>query len=198
MTGSKSQWGQCSDDLADVFLALMLSSGRQPRFCGSSGRRTTAFRNGTSSSAATPPWGLYASDAHLFYRAIFSVFHLHVLLDHPLAPTNLGARFEIFSALEAGRFFSAVDGAAAARGFRAERDGATLRVRTPFDFAHETIFFKNGREVRRADGPAAELTLESPGPTGSRFISGTDAFNPAVRGSFPTRSKSGNDRARYS
>ncbi len=110
-----------------------------------------------------PTLGLFAADAHLFYRAIFSVFHLHVWLDHPLAPTNLGARFEIFSALEAGRFFSAVDGAAAARGFRAERNGATLRVRTPFDFAHETVFIRDGRVVRRTGGPSAELALDAPG-----------------------------------
>jgi len=110
-----------------------------------------------------PTLGFFSADAHLFYQAIFSVFRLHVLLDRPLSGSNEAAREEIFSALEEGRFFSAVDGAAEARGFRAERDGALLRVSTPFDFAHETVFFKDGREVRRADGPAAELVLESPG-----------------------------------
>lgn len=110
-----------------------------------------------------PTLGFFSADAHLFYRAIFSVFHVHVLLDRSLSGSNEAAREEIFSAIEEGRFFSAVDGAAGARGFRAELDGEKLRVSTPFDFAHETIFFKDGREVRRTDGPSAELALESPG-----------------------------------
>ena len=110
-----------------------------------------------------PALGLFSSDAHVFYRAVFSVFHLHVLLDRPLPADFEAARSLIFSAISAGRFFSAVDGAASARGFRADLDGSTLRVATPYDFAHETVLIRDGKAVARAGGPGAEFSLDSPG-----------------------------------
>lgn len=110
-----------------------------------------------------PVLGFFSSDAHAFYRAVFSVFHLHVLLDQPLPADFEAARSLIFAAIASGRFFSAVDGAAAARGFRADLDGSILRVSTPFDFAHETVLIRDGGIIARAGGPRAEFALESPG-----------------------------------
>ncbi len=110
-----------------------------------------------------PTLGFYSADAHIFYSSILGLFRVHVLLDGPLSASNMAARQEIFLALEKGRFFCAIDGAAAARGFRAERSGSLLRVRTPFDFAHETVFLRNGRVIRQTDGPSAEIALDSPG-----------------------------------
>jgi hypothetical protein len=110
-----------------------------------------------------PTLGFFSADAHIFYRAIFSVFHLHVLLDGPLAEDFETARSEIFSALGQGRFFSAVDGAACARGFRVRVDGAILRVSTPFSFAHETIVVRDGRVVRRSTATEDAFDLDAPG-----------------------------------
>lgn len=110
-----------------------------------------------------PVLGFFSADAHAFYRAILSVFHLHVLLDRPLPADFEAARSAIFSAIASGRFFSAVDGAAAARGFRAEPAGTTLRVTTPYGFAHETILIRDGREIATAGGPAADFALDAPG-----------------------------------
>ena len=110
-----------------------------------------------------PVLGFYSADAHAFYRAVFSVFHLHVLLDWPLPADFESAREAIFDALASGRFFSAVDGAASARGFRAVLDGSSLRVSTPFDFAHEILLVREGKVVARSGGPGAELALDSPG-----------------------------------
>jgi len=107
--------------------------------------------------------GFFSSDAHAFYRAIFSLFHLHVLLDRPLPADFESARAEILSALAGGRFFSAVDGAAAARGFRFFLDGKTLRLAAPFRFAHETVILRDGREVFRTSANEAELPLDRPG-----------------------------------
>jgi hypothetical protein len=105
----------------------------------------------------------YAADAHFAYKAVFALFHIHVWLDRPLPKPFEEARAAIFTALENGRFFSAVDGAASARGFRADLDGMTLRVLTPFDFGHEIILIKDGRPVRRESGLRADFALDGPG-----------------------------------
>jgi hypothetical protein len=107
-------------------------------------------------------YAYFSADAHFLYRAVFPVFHLHVLLEKPLSREFEPARRQVFSGLRCGRFFNAVDAAAKADGFNfwAENDGkiypmgteldrpagpVKLRIRTPFPFAHETRLVCNGQ-----------------------------------------------------
>ncbi|MDP2914720.1 MAG: PHP domain-containing protein [Candidatus Aminicenantes bacterium] len=99
--------------------------------------------------ARGPANGYFSADAHLLYSAIFPVFHLHVLLDRPPDADFAAARRQIFDALKSGRFYSAVDGAAAARGFRTSLEGGSLRVSAPFSFAHETVIIHDGKAILR-------------------------------------------------
>lgn len=127
-------------------------------------------------SAAHPTFGYFAVDAHFAYGPLFSLFHLHVLLDAPPETGFEAARGRIFGALKAGRFYNAVEAAAAARGFRFQAEtaetvlpmGSTAGpgsgpirfvVRTPFAFAHETRLLRDGAEVARSIGP--ELVFQA-------------------------------------
>ena len=110
-----------------------------------------------------PANGYYSADAHLLYRAVFPVFHLHVFLEQPLAAEFTAASRQIFAALASGRFFSAVDGAAAARGFRISLDGGSLRVSAPFSFAHEIVIVRDGRVIQRTRENELVLPLPAPG-----------------------------------
>jgi hypothetical protein len=129
-------------------------------------------------AATHPTYAYFAIDAHFAYGALFTLFHLHVLLDAPPASAFEAARSQIFAALKAGRFYNAVEAAAAARGFRfqAETEGAVLPmgsaappaagpvrfvVRTPFAFAHETRLLRDGAEIARSAGP--ELVFQTAG-----------------------------------
>jgi len=109
-----------------------------------------------------PMLGFYSADAHFLYRAIFPVLNLHILLDAPPAADFAAARAQIFAALRRGSFYSAIDGAAEARGFRFRRDGPVLRVSAPFSFAHETVIIHDGRVIHRS--PETELALPLAGP----------------------------------
>ncbi len=113
--------------------------------------------------ARGPANGYFSSDAHLFYSAIFPVFHLHVLLERPLDPDFAAARRRIFEALKGGCFYSAVDGAAAARGFRIRLEAGSLRVSAPFSFAHETVIIHDGKVIRRTRENELTLPLTAPG-----------------------------------
>ncbi len=130
-------------------------------------------------AAAHPTFAYFAADAHFAYGALFTLFHLHVLLDSPPASDFEGARGQIFAALKAGRFYNAVEAAASARGFRFQAEaedvllpmGSTAPpgagpvrfvVRTPFAFAHETYLLRNGIEIARSAGP--ELVFRTAGP----------------------------------
>jgi hypothetical protein len=125
--------------------------------------------------------GFFSADAHIFYGAIFPVFHLHIVLDRPLEADDDAARRQVFDALRAGRFFSAVDGAAAARGFRFElRDGA-LHVAAPFSFAHETIIIRDGLMIHKTRD--TDITLAPPGPGVYRvevYLRERSPLNPAA------------------
>ena len=63
-------------------------------------------------------FGYYSVDAHLFYNALFSSLHLHVLLSKPLAKEFSTAASQVLASLRRGHFYNAVDGAAQAKGFR--------------------------------------------------------------------------------
>lgn len=110
-----------------------------------------------------PMLGFYSVDAHFLYAAVFTLFHLHVLLDAPPDPDFQAARRQIFAALREGRFYSAVDGAASARGFRVRREGPAIRVSAPFSFAHETVIIHDGRVMHRTRDNEFAVPLDGPG-----------------------------------
>lgn len=132
--------------------------------------------------AERPVRGYFASDAHFAYRALLRLFHTHALLDAPEAEDFAAARRQIFEALGSGRFYSAIEAAAEADGFRywAEQSGritpmggvidrldpagaaVRLTVRTPFAFAHEARLLRNGAPV--ASGTGSELVYEADAP----------------------------------
>lgn len=73
--------------------------------------------------------GYFSADAHLYYRGIFALLRLHVLVDGPGESGRADPGAEeavIWDALHHGRFYNAVEAVADARGFRfdAEAGGA--------------------------------------------------------------------------
>jgi hypothetical protein len=137
-------------------------------------RPENSLRKWDSLAARQTVHGYFAADAHMFYSAVFGCLSLHVLLREPLKPGFEEARSQVFGALRRGEFYNAVDGAAAAGGFRywAEAggearpmggaivwDGASLvklNIRAPFPFAVETRLVRDGEVIERAGG--GELT----------------------------------------
>jgi hypothetical protein len=81
--------------------------------------------------ASTAIAGYFSADAHLYYRGIFALLHLHVLVDGPAggegergeAPGAEEAR--IWDALHHGHFYNAVEAVADARGFRFEAEAGS-------------------------------------------------------------------------
>jgi hypothetical protein len=113
--------------------------------------------------AEGPRLGFYSVDAHWMYETAFSLFQIRVLLDRPPDEDFATARGQVFEALRAGRFFSAIDAAADPAGFRFWLDGGTLRLRTPFSFAHEARIIQDGRVVATTTERAFALPAAAPG-----------------------------------
>ncbi len=137
--------------------------------------------------AERPVHGYFASDAHFAYRGLLRLFHTHVLLDASAAENFAAARRQVFGALREGRFYSAVEAAAEADGFRywAAHSGritlmggtidpgtdeggpaggpVRLTVRTPFAFAHEARLLRNGAAVASGTGPELVYETDVPG-----------------------------------
>ena len=65
-----------------------------------------------------PIFGYYSADAHLLYRMLFSSLHLHIPLGKPLSKEFKAAKRQVLNALRRGNFYSAVEAAARAKGFR--------------------------------------------------------------------------------
>lgn len=110
-----------------------------------------------------PLSGYFSADAHFLYGAIFPIFHLHVLLEKPLPAEFQEARQQVFDALLCGNFFSAIEAAAEARGFRFWLQGDTLRASTPYSFAHETVIIQDGKVIFRTRENSLALPLREPG-----------------------------------
>jgi hypothetical protein len=133
-------------------------------------------------AATSAVYGYFSADAHLYYRAIFSLLHLHVLLDKPLADGFEAAAGQVYVALRKGQFFNAIEAAAGARGFRFKASaagGAAFRMgdtipageaagtvrfeaRAPFSFATEIHLVRDGRTI--ASTRDGVLTVEAQGP----------------------------------
>jgi hypothetical protein len=136
-------------------------------------------------AATSAVYGYFSADAHLYYRAIFSLLHLHVLLDEPLADGFDAAAGQVYAALRKGRFFNAIEAAAGARGFRFKASaagGAAFRMgdtipagawtgaaepvrfeaRAPFSFVTEIHIVHDGRTIASTRDDV--LTAEAQGP----------------------------------
>ena len=110
-----------------------------------------------------PLSGYFSADAHFLYSAIFPVFHLHILLEKPLAAEFQDARHQVLEALRRGNFFSAIEAAAEARGFHFWLQGDALRASTPYSFAHETLIIQDGKVIFRTRENDLALPLREPG-----------------------------------
>lgn len=125
--------------------------------------------------------GYFSADAHLFYGALLSGFHLHALLRRPLAEDFEKARAQVFRSLRRGQFYNAIEAAGSARGFRfwAERRLARvpmgsvvpfrpksplrLRARAPFPRATEIRLIHNGKTVLKSNQKRITFLAEESG-----------------------------------
>lgn len=128
-------------------------------------------------------YGYFSADAHLLYGVLLAGFHLHVLLDEPLARDFEEARQQVFEALRRGRFYNAIDAAGEADGFRfaAEVEASGLRfpmgAHVPADFLPglrlearlpsrpgiEMRLIHNARVFRHATDPVISALVDEPG-----------------------------------
>ncbi len=124
-------------------------------------------------------YGFYSIDAHLLYRPLLRLFHLHLRLRQPLSTSFEEAREQILRALRKGRFYNAIDAAAEARGFRfwGETDekkipmGAKtklrsplwLQVKAPFPFDKEIHLIHNGVRILSSQKEKLRQEVTEPG-----------------------------------
>ncbi len=124
-------------------------------------------------------FGYFSTDAHFMYGRAFDLFHIHILLEKPLSGEFETARRQVFEALRSGRFFNAVEAAAAAGGFSfwaelgdqmfpmgsafdyaiGPAGPVKLRIRAPFSFDHDIRLVGNGQILARSE--EKELVFEA-------------------------------------
>jgi hypothetical protein len=123
--------------------------------------------------------GYYSTDAHLLYKPLLSFLRLHLLLDKPLSSEFEAAKKQVFNALKQGQFYSAVDAAAQAGGFRFWmsdgeskiimggsgnlEDRTTLLVNLPQAISKETHLIFNGQSILQSSDDTIEFRVEKPG-----------------------------------
>jgi hypothetical protein len=124
-------------------------------------------------------YGYYSADAHFLYRPLFSLLHLHVLLESPLAQDYETAKAQLVAALKEGRFYNAVEAAACARGFRfwakvgdenipmgkeiSFKSPITLFIKVPTSFSKEILLLRNGKEIFRSEKRRSSFVAEQTG-----------------------------------
>jgi len=122
--------------------------------------------------------GYFSTDAHLFYRPLFSLLRLHVLLKKSLSSDFQIAKIQVMDALREGSFYNAIDVAAQARGFRFWASNGektilmgqtstfdpsiTLHIKAQYPFATEIHLIHDGRTVLRS--PESSITFEARRP----------------------------------
>lgn len=111
-------------------------------------------------------YGYFSTDAHLLYRPLFSLLHLHLLLEHPLSADFETAKREVYEALRRGKFYNAIDAASKAKGFKFWATNGnkitpmgetlffnspvTLEIEAPFPFAKEVHLLLDGKTILRS------------------------------------------------
>lgn len=126
-----------------------------------------------------PIYGYFSADAHLLYRSLFSLFHLHLSLQKPLAADFEKARRQVYNALREGRFYNSIDAAARAKGFRfwgekgerkvlmgaasKIRSPLTLHIQAPFPFAKEIHLVRDGKTILRSQRDRTLHIVRLPG-----------------------------------
>ena len=124
-------------------------------------------------------YGYFAADAHFFYRPLFRLLKLHLLLERPLSADFETAKNQVYGALRKGRFYNAVDAAAHAKGFMfwGEKRGKkvqmgnsafldspiTLHINTPFPYAKEVHLIHNGEHILRSADKDISYSATQPG-----------------------------------
>lgn len=124
-------------------------------------------------------YGYFSVDAHLLYKPLFSLLHLHLLLEKPLPSDFETAKKKVYNTLRKGRFYNAIDAVAETRGFRfwAKKEEktipmgktlildspVTLLVRAPFSFAKEIHLIHNGKTILRSHKRRMIFQAEHPG-----------------------------------
>lgn len=110
-----------------------------------------------------PVYAYYATDAHLFYKPLFSLLRIHVPLEENLSSSFEKAKNQIFRALRNGCFYNSIDAAAPADGFRFWAEAGKKRIhmgeshlfnksislfiKTPDSSACRTVLIHNGNPV---------------------------------------------------
>jgi hypothetical protein len=125
-----------------------------------------------------PLHGYFSTDAHVFYRPLFSLLQLHLLLQNPLSADFKTAKRQVYECLQKGNFYNAIDAAAQATGFgfwaeKDERRGSmgdtipsfpvTLKVKAPYPFAEEIYIIHNGQKVYHSAQKEISFEASDPG-----------------------------------
>lgn len=124
-------------------------------------------------------YGYFSTDAHLLYKPLMFFLRLHLLLEQPLSPEFKEAKKQVFNSLRQGQFYSAIDAAARAEGFRfwcttAEstipmggsgilKDPATLHVHLPVSISKESHLIFNGQSILQSTDDRIEFLVKEPG-----------------------------------
>ncbi len=111
-------------------------------------------------------YGYYSTDAHLLYKPLMSFLRLHLLLDKPLSAEFEAAKKQVFDSLKQGNFYSAVDGAARAEGFRfweTTGESTTLHIQLPLSIEKETHLMFNGQSILQSRDDTIEFPVEKSG-----------------------------------
>jgi len=124
-------------------------------------------------------YGYFSTDAHLLYKPLMFFLRLHLLLEHPLSSEFKAAKNQVFDSLKQGMFYSAIDAAAQANGFRFWATSgentismggrgkldfpSTLHVQLPLSISKETHIIFNGLSILQSPDDTIEFQVNKPG-----------------------------------
>lgn len=124
-------------------------------------------------------YSYFSTDAHLFYRPLFNLFHLHLQLESPLSKDFETAKKQVFHALKQGLFYNSIHEAADASGFKfwgeqgemtipmgstASLDSpVSLNIQAPFSFSKEIHLINDGKVIYRSTEESASYPASHPG-----------------------------------
>jgi len=124
-------------------------------------------------------YSYFSTDAHLFYRPLFDLFHLHLQLESSLSKDFKTAKEQVFHALRQGIFYNSIHAAADASGFRfwgeqgemkipmgstASLDSpVSLNTQAPFSFSTETHILHEGKVIYRSTESNVSYLATQPG-----------------------------------